>query len=310
LNTKLTQGRTLGLIGYEGKPRQIKHTICWRKPADIRATRRVMKKYKQAIGVVSAHNLYRKPNTPFCNIWCHCFGDVEKYLPGKPAILLSESDFIDPLSIDILDRPQKWDFCYFTIGGMLGNTYKGMHVFVDSLPVLCGQLGLKGVLVKYAKVKQNFVLNKTRQRIWREYKSHIRILKGKRSSANIMSQSQFVFFPNEQDCSPLLLAEALVRGKPVLVNDRILGGWKYVNDDTGSLFNLANIRDRAEFVLNRTFDTQRHYMMKYGYKNSSIKLAEFCNKHLSGFQKYSMVGFAGSECIMNMVGKSDRSTDG
>ena len=206
MRTKLTKGKTLGLIGLcENKIIPIRNAICWRKPADLSTTKAVMSKYKYAIGMMSAHNIHRKPNTPFCNIWCHCLRDVKGRFLQAPKILLSESYFVDPAGIRILDRKSTWDFCYFTIGGILGNHYKGMNLFVDSLPTLCGKMNLRGLLVKYANPKANFVLNQRRRRIFDKYRKNLSIFKGKRNTAHIMAKSKFSFFPNIKDCSPLLL---------------------------------------------------------------------------------------------------------
>jgi len=301
LSTKLTKGNTLGLIGLEGKKViSIKNTICWRKPATIKQTRQVMKRYKYAIGVVSSHNIYRKANTPYCKIWCHCFRDVDKYLKGYPSILLSESDFVDPAGIRVLKRRPRWDFYYFTMGGKLGNMYKGMQLFVDSLPILCGRLGLKGVVIKYAKSTKNFMLSRKQRRIWNKYKPRLEVFREKKNTASIMSRCKFGFFPNIQDCSPLLLTESLVRECPILVNEDILGGWKYVNDETGSFFTKDNLEEKANFVLNSNFSTRKNYMKQYGYKKTAVRLAEFCNKHIPGFN-FSMVGFKGSDRIMRSI---------
>ena len=122
MSTKLTKGRTLALIGHTDKKiRAIKNTICWRKPANAQTTRQKMSRHKHAIGVVSSCNLYRKPNAKVCKIWCHCYRDVKKYIPNSPAILLSESDFVDPKGLTVLNKPIKWDFYYFTADGSIGN---------------------------------------------------------------------------------------------------------------------------------------------------------------------------------------------
>lgn len=303
MKSKLTQGRTLGLIGMSDKGLivKIKDTICWRKPADIVFTKRTMSKYKHAIGMVSRYNIYRKPNTPFCKAWCHCFKDPKKYFPNKPLLLLSESDFVDPSFIKFSNLALKWDFYYFTVGGELGNKYKGMKLFVDSLPILCGKMGLKGVLIKYAKAKKKFVLNSSRKRIWKKYKKNIKVLLGKKDVSNIISRSRFGFFPNITDCSPLLLSESLVMNTPILVNEDILGGWKYINENTGFSFRLDTLEEGVNFVLNNKLDAKKSYMENHGYKNSAIKLAEFCKIHIPSFKKFSMVGFVGTESIMKKV---------
>ncbi len=51
-----------------------------------------------------------------------------------------------------------------------------------------------------------------------------------------LAQARVAFFPNVLDASPVLLTEALCLDVPVVVNRRILGGWKYVRPDTGRFF--------------------------------------------------------------------------
>jgi len=67
------------------------------------------------------------------------------------------------------------------------------------------------------------------------------------------------------------------------------------------LFTIRNLKEKAEFVLNTKFNTRDNYMIKYGYKNTSIRLASFCSEHINLFKNYSMVGFAGTEHIMRTV---------
>jgi len=134
--SKVTQQRYVPLIGYHSTKGvvRIKDTICFRKPMDIVSTKKAMSKRKYAIGMVSVHNIYRKPNSPYCSAWCHCFRDPRVYLGDKPSVLLSESDFVDPFSTIIAPRSKKfkWDFYYFTIGGAQGNEYKGYSVFCQA----------------------------------------------------------------------------------------------------------------------------------------------------------------------------------
>ncbi len=307
MGTKLTKARYLSLIGwYRKKAVRIKHTVCFRKPMNLATTQRLMAKHKHAIGIVSAHNVYRKPNTPYAKMWCHCFQKPRKYFPKKPLLLLSESDFVDPVGTRKLVRCKKWDFFYFTIGGPLGAEYKGIDVFANSLPALCGEYGMKGVIVQYAHCKLPLRLNKRQRKLFNKYSSNLHVVRRSFKPggvANIMAKSRFGFFPNKQDCSPLLITESLVRNIPVLINSDILGGWKYANEGTGSLFDSSNIEEKLDFMRSHDFNPREKYMEDYGYKNSSTRLAEFCKEHLKGFHKYSMVGFGGSEHVMRYYRK-------
>lgn len=304
--SKISSNRFVNLIGYNkitNKIENIDNVVCWRKAASEDFTKVIMKRYKIAIGMVSAHNIYRKPNTKFCKAWCHCFRDPQKYFPNKPTILLSESDFIDESSIIVLPRQKipVYDFFYFTIGGENGVTYKGFHTFIESLPILCGEFNLKGIVIKYAANKFPFVLDGNQKRIWKKYKKNIKIISKKIDQskiANIMANSKFGFFPNITDCSPLLLSESIVRDCPVLINENILGGWKYAKSGIGEDFNNNNLSEKINIMLNSSFSPLLEYNKQYGYKNTSMRLADFLGNHISVFENYSMIGFKNTEEIM------------
>jgi len=304
--SKVTSKKFAPLIGFHKNLKRIvpiKYAICFRKPMGLHGTRKLISRYRYAIGMVSAHNIYRKPNTPFCSLWCHCFKDPVKYLGNKPSILLSESDFVDPKFITVYPRPKKfkWDFYYFTVGGELGSIYKGFDIFIKSLPTLVDKYKLRGVIIKYANRRERFF-----PRIPSIYKKQIKVVSKKlnpRQISQLMSQSRFGFFPNTQDCSPLLITESIVRNCPVLINEDILGGWKYGKDGMGLLFNLSNLDEKINMIMNDSFSPKSNYMKYYGYKNTSIRLANFCRKYLPRpFKRMMMVGFAGTERMMRMYG--------
>jgi len=277
---------------------KIKDTICFRKPVGISRTREIMSRHKYAIGMVSSHNIYRKPNTPYCNVWCHCYRDPKLYLKNKPALLLSESDFVDPRSIPVLlrSRSPKWDFFYFTIGGELGDGYKGFRVFLKSLPILCGKYKLKGIVIKYAKQKVRFT-----KPIPAKYNNYIKKLRKKivpGRIAKIMSQCRFGFFPNIMDCSPLMLSESIVRDCPVLINEDILGGWKYGDSNVGLLFNMNNLEEKINLIMENEFHPNEAYMQHYGYRNTAKRMANFCKKHIPSFNNLTMIAFSKTESTM------------
>ena len=55
-----------------------------------------------------------------------------------------------------------------------------------------------------------------------------------------LTQSRVAFFPNVLDASPVFLTEALCLDVPIVVNRRIIGGWKYVRPGTGRFFTNEN----------------------------------------------------------------------
>jgi len=113
-----------------------------------------------------------------------------------------------------------------------------------------------------------------------------------------MANCRFGFFPNKLDCSPLLLAEALVRKCPALVNADILGGWKYINNETGALFNVDNIGEKIDFMFKTNFQPLKFYMSQYGYKKTAIRLAKFGARHFRSFRRMKMVAMPGSRSLL------------
>jgi hypothetical protein len=55
-----------------------------------------------------------------------------------------------------------------------------------------------------------------------------------------MRESRFLFVPNIYDASPRVISEALIKDIPVLLNNSIVCGSKYINDETGEFFTDEN----------------------------------------------------------------------
>eukprot|EP00957_Ditylum_brightwellii_P077483 5887795-Ditylum_brightwellii.AAC.1 len=45
-------------------------------------------------------------------------------------------------------------------------------------------------------------------------------------------ESKFLFIPQIDDASPRVVTQALALNRPVLMNQNIVGGWKYINKKT------------------------------------------------------------------------------
>ena len=56
----------------------------------------------------------------------------------------------------------------------------------------------------------------------------------------------------------------------VLVNNNILGGWKYVNDKTGLFYDENNIRNKVEILLSNlnSYEPRKYFLENHGLKNS------------------------------------------
>ena len=98
------------------------------------------------------------------------------------------------------------------------------------------------------------------------------------------NQSRFIFIPNEKDASPRVLTEALATNIPCLVNKNILGGWKYVNEETGEFFtNEKDIEKPLDILLdkikNKKYSPRDYFIKNYSVKNSGKRLKDFLYKH-------------------------------
>ena len=209
--------------------------------------------------------------------WCHCFREPEKYIkPGIPKILISESDFnaedafydpsiqkkYDYIAIQPIDNAQ----CKI---GWHGH-YKNWPLAEKCIQVLSDELGLIGLIVGRGKCPIN-VKNKDRV-------ISTPILKKSEFHRKVM-ESRFMLLPNTEEASPRVLTESLVLNTPVMVNNEILGGWKYINDKTGLFFTENTIKESAIRILNNikrnTYSPREDYLSKYGLKKTGKELRDF-----------------------------------
>lgn len=177
----------------------------------------------------------RNPETAFVNdvwrdrivLWCHCFRCPERlWVTDVPRCLLSESDFYDPAALNpFLHTPKKYDFFCSFPGGEWSAYIRQLEDCKRWIDFLADTLGLK-VLVVGTGRRGDFSPNATvvdGDLGWDKFVTHM-------ASCKYMINSSYV------DASPRVVIEALSLDMPVLLNERILGGWKYINNDTGRTF--------------------------------------------------------------------------
>jgi hypothetical protein len=99
----------------------------------------------------------------------------------------------------------------------------------------------------------------------------------------LLVESRILFVPSVSDASPRIITESLCLGTPVLVNESIFGGWKYVNDDTGCFFKdekdvLEKIDEMIDKSNHHFYDTRDWYIRNYfpnGVSIANHKLKNF-----------------------------------
>jgi glycosyltransferase involved in cell wall biosynthesis len=162
-----------------------------------------------------------------CEAWLHPFRAPDRYLPrGTPRALLSHSDFTDVHRLERMRLPAvpaSHDFVFVGCGEH--RVAKNWPLAGRCIPRLCRELGLRALVVgePCPELPERDGIEFAAPLEWPALLAHL-------------ASARFLLAPNSLDPSPRVIAEALCMDLPVVVNRRILGGWKYVNAFTGEFF--------------------------------------------------------------------------
>lgn len=96
-----------------------------------------------------------------------------------------------------------------------------------------------------------------------------------------LKESKILFIPNIYDASPRIVAECIIKDIPVLMNQSIVCGSNYINDETGELFTdehdirfaLTNLLGRIDKI-----SPKKWWSDNYSKKKSAKKLRDFLIK--------------------------------
>jgi len=270
--------------------------------------------------------------------FCHPFrDDYTSLFPDKPKFLFSESDMVDPKWIysGCTSSKSKYDFVFFTIDSIQGVNCKGYHT-LSLLDKASGILGLKGLVIDFYSFRNpgkrgDIISGKVEKGsqennllISRELARRLENIKYKKDNldekrlCSLLRSVKFQFFGNTRDCSPRMITEALIRGTPILVNNKIYGGWKYVNSTNGALFNgpmnsfeivkhkdnyLDNLVNSLKYMVETQFNREdiiKNYLSEYGFINSSRRLALIINK-IEGHNNYKFVSYYELKHILKKI---------
>jgi hypothetical protein len=105
---------------------------------------------------------------------------------------------------------------------------------------------------------------------------------------DLIENSKVLFVSGVSDASPRVITESLVKDVPVLVNKDIFGGWKYINNHTGSFFtdendvvskltNMIQRVDKGEYHTRKWFEETQFVD---GVPKAGIRLKEFITKYV------------------------------
>jgi len=218
--------------------------------------------------------------TNMCKGWLHCFRKPEEYLPkSMKSILLSESDFIDTnLNKPNKDVKKKYDFLYVCHRDDLSDCStkewvafnKNLELAEKCISILCKKKKYKVLMIgrtgcKLPKPCKNLQIKRTKKLDYNDLQKKY-------------DESKFVFLPNIHDASPRVLVEGMCHNLPVLINSKLVGGWKYVTPKSGEVFNdETDFEEKVDKIMNNydQYEPRKEYMEKYGLIKSGEKLRDF-----------------------------------
>lgn len=182
--------------------------------------------------------------------WLCCFKNKEKYnfTDYNNTIDISESDFynID----DDIKVEKKYDFIYICNKDSDSCPLNGWNAFnrnfdlaLKCFPIMVNEFKLKGLIVG----RINCGLEES-------YGDNLEVVDFLEWHIlqDRMRQSKILFVPNIFDASPRVIAECIIKNVPVLMNENILCGSKYINYETGIFFSSEDdIRQSLTDLINR-----------------------------------------------------------
>jgi len=166
-----------------------------------------------------------------CEAWAHCFRDPDSYLPpGQPRMLVSGTDFVNDqaawqAAYGEGRPPKRWDLVYSCLPTWLNELQKNWDLArscalrladAGARIAMVGRAGAPG-LPLHPNIEYLPQLN------WPAF-------------VRVTASARAAFVPSQLDASPRVITEALAVDVPVLVNRRIIGGWKYIAPETGRFF--------------------------------------------------------------------------
>lgn len=214
----------------------------------------------------------------------HMFREgLTKVFPSQVKLLLmSQSDFAlpDPGA----ELPKKYDFVFSGTDQDVWNDCVGWSSFaknwtfvLQALEVMCGEYGMTGVLVA------------TKDKQGRKACTIPKSCHGKIVQTSFLSQgdfftyvkeSRFAFVPQVHDASPRAASQALALNTPVLMNWHLLGGWKYLNDQTGEFFHdMTDFRASLDRIMRKAknggYEPRKYMLANYGDEIAGARLKRF-----------------------------------
>ena len=222
-----------------------------------------------------------------CFGWFHPFKNPNTCIPKDfPKALISESDFVRYNNYKYNENAEKeYDFIYICLkdndkcedGWQSEN--RNWNLAKKCIDIMCSKYKMRGLLIGRINCELPPSCHKLMETTdFMNYNVFI----------NQYQKCRFIFVPNLLDASPRVLAEALCFNLPCLVNNNILGGWKYVNDKTGMLFNDEHdFENVLQKFLNKfdKYTPRKYFINNHGANYEGKEIIAFIKKHLPNYKK-------------------------
>lgn len=220
--------------------------------------------------------------------WLTCFRDPGEYgfTSEHNIIEMSESDFYDANADTDKPVEKKYDFIYSCLkdddhcpldGWNAVN--RNFRLARECFKIMIKEYGLKGLIV-----------GRVGCGLEKEFGDKVEVtdMLDYHVFQEKLAQSRFLFVPNVYDASPRVVAEALIKDIPILMNRNIVCGAKYINAETGEFFiDEYDIRISLDALLGKIKNISPKKWWKNHYSNdgSERKLRNFLENAFPGSLK-------------------------
>jgi GR25 family glycosyltransferase involved in LPS biosynthesis len=228
-------------------------------------------------------------------LWCHCFKDPQNYIsPGIPLLLYSDSDqFPNAIQLNNLANTvdKQYDFFCSLPNGDWNSWIRGKDIAKKWLNYMADVMNLK-ICVGGGDMRDEFSdkIVFTGNLKWGDFIGKMN------ESKNFINFSRY-------DASPRIIIEALSLNIPVLLNNNILGGWKYINKSTGNFFFYDEPIDKCiNNFMNNKYEPLKWMKLNYDIEKNKMVLANTINKLMS----YKYEDFIDGIIYINLSNRKDR----
>jgi hypothetical protein len=215
--------------------------------------------------------------------WLSCFREENnlKWFPKDfPRIQLGESEFGNfEQHLPDPNVKKEYDFIYLCLKDNeqctdgWQSTIRRFDIAKKLLDIMCKKYKLKGLLI--GRINCEIPANCHNLMELTDFQEYSKFITN-------FNKCKFILTCSEADAGPRSLTEAMSFNLPCLVNKKILGGWQFVNDETGEFFDPDNL-DTFEPILdkflkklnNNEYKPRQWFIDNYGKYNSGKKLKEF-----------------------------------